>query len=414
MTHPDFGRAFPCSCQEEASAGQRLARLLRFSNLGMLASVRFDALNPQGPGVGAEAQARYGIAIDAARKFAESPAGVLMLTGGHGVGKTHLAAAAANRLIERGQPVFFAFVPDLLDQLRGSYSPDSELSFDEMFDLVKNVPALVLDDLGSHSGAAWAEEKIFQIVNHRYVSNLPAIVTSSVPVDRLDGRLQTRLIDSRWSRVIDLGGSARARTTAMGVIEPAMRESMTFEKFEPHGRTSDRNEQASLQAALVGAKSFARDPDGWLVLVGETGCGKTHLAVAVANVRLDQGHEVYYTRVADLLDDLRVTFSPDSRVTYDEQFDRVKQAPLLILDDLEVEYATPWAQEKLSQIIYFRHGARLPTIITLRELPKDNDPIHSRLYDGRVAQPYAINAPDYRYTGSTQQKRTGSRRSRPF
>ena len=200
VTHPDFGRAFPCSCQEEASDGQRLARLLRFSNLGMLASVRFDALNPQGPGAGAEAQARYGIALDVARKFAEAPAGVLLLTGGHGVGKTHLAAAAANRLIERAQPVFFAFVPDLLDQLRGSYSPDSDLSFDELFDLVKNVPALVLDDLGAQSGGAWADEKLFQIVNHRYVSDLPTIVTSSVPVDRLDGRLQTRLTDSRWSR----------------------------------------------------------------------------------------------------------------------------------------------------------------------------------------------------------------------
>lgn len=401
VTHPDFGRAFPCSCQEEASAGQRLGRLLRFSNLGMLASVRFDDLNPQGPGAGPEAQARYGIALDVARKFAEASAGVLLLTGGHGVGKTHLAAAAANRLIERGQPVFFAFVPDLLDQLRGSYSPDSELSFDELFDLVKNVPTLVLDDLGGHSGAAWAEEKLFQIINHRYVSNLPTIVTSSVPVDRLDGRLQTRLTDSRWSRVIDLGGSARAGTTAMGAIEPTMRQSMTFASFSPEGRNLRGYARETLKAAYDAAWSFAEDPRSWLVLLGDTGCGKTHLAVAVANVQLERGREVFYALVSDLLDDLRETYSPDSRVTYDEQFDRVKQAPLLILDDWGVQSSTPWAQEKLYQIVVHRHHARLPTIFTMREIPNgENDPIASRLNDSRVSTVCIIQAPDYRPSGN--------------
>ena len=406
VTHPDFGRAFPCSCQEEASAGQRLARLLRFSNLGMLASVRFDGLNPQGPGAGPEAQARYGIALDVARKFAEAPAGVLLLTGGHGVGKTHLAAAAANRLIERGQPVFFAFVPDLLDQLRGSYSPDSELSFDELFDLVKNVPTLVLDDLGGHSGAAWAEEKLFQIINHRYVSDLPTIVTSSAPVDRLDGRLQTRLTDSRWSRVIDLGGEAKPGNTAMGAVPPALRESMTFALFEPYGHARDAKGRESLRAALTAARSFAASPGGWTVLWGGPGCGKTHLAVAIANELIEQGREVFYAFVPELLDHLRYTYSPDSRVTYDEQFDRIKQAPVLILDDMGAESSTSWAEEKLYQIIAYRHQSKLPTFITTSKIRSgSDDPIASRLRDGRVAQVIMIQAPDYRDTGSPNRSR---------
>ncbi len=402
----DFGRAFPCVCQEQAGADQRLARLQRFSNLGVLGNVSLEDLNALGPGSGAEAQARYHAALEAARRFVDDQAGVLLLVGGNGVGKTHLAAAAANRLMEKGRPVFFAFVPDLLDQLRGSYSPDSELSYEEMFDQVKNVPVLVLDDLGAHSGAPWAEEKLFQIVNHRYVTGLPTIVTSSVQIDRLDGRLQSRLTDPRSSRVIDLGGSSKAGATAMGAIVPALRRQMTFDSFQPEGRARDRLGRDTLQGALRAARAFARDPDGWLVLIGNSGCGKTHLAVAVANAHLERGGDVFFAFVPDLLDHLRYTFSPDSRVTYDELFDRIKQAPLLVLDDLGAESSTAWANEKLYQIIVHRHHARLPTVITTRDIRSgENDPIASRLNDPQVAQVMAITAPDYRQAGRLQKDR---------
>ncbi len=403
--HPDFGRAFPCACQGQASSEARLARLMRFSNLGVLADVRLSNIDSQGPGESAEARARYEIAHDAAQRFADKPAGLLLLSGGNGVGKTHLAAAAANRLIEQGQPVFFAFVPDLLDQLRGSYASDSELGYEELFDLVKSVPTLILDDLGGHSGTAWAEEKLFQIVNHRYAANLPTVVTSSVQVDRLDGRLQTRLTDSRWSRVIDLGGSAKAGATALGTIPAAMRESMTFDSFDPRGRGGNDHTRQMLAHALTATRSFADSPDGWLVLLGGPGSGKTHLAVAVANRQLGQGHEVFYSFVPDLLDHLRYAYSPDSRITYDELFDQVKQTRLLILDDLGGEKSSPWANEKLYQIIVHRHHSRLPTIVTSRKLPnEDNDPIASRLMDSRVVAIAPMQAPDYRATGSLQRR----------
>lgn len=395
----DFGRAFPCVCQEQASAGQRLSRLQRFSNLGVLAQVSFESLGSAGPGATAEAQARYDAARRAARSFADSPGGTLLLAGGNGTGKTHLAAAAANLLIERGHPVFFAFVPDLLDQLRGSYSPDSDLSYDEMFEQVKNVPVLVLDDLGTHSGTPWAEEKLFQVVNHRFLTGLPTIVTSSVQVERLDGRLQSRLTDPRSSRVIDLGGSAKAGATAMGGIEPAMLRHMTFASFDPRGRARDPRALGTIEAALAMSRAFANDPDGWLVLVGDSGCGKTHLTVAIANEQLAKGGDVFFAFVPDLLDHLRYTFSPDSRVTYDELFDRIRQAPLLVLDDLGAESSTAWANEKLYQIIVHRHNARLPTIITTRALPAGGNPIASRLNDSRLVTVVPITAPDYRQTG---------------
>ena len=404
--HPDFGRAFPCLCQAQQSGSNRLARLQRYSNLGVLHAVTFETLAPSGPGVGPEANARYDAALRAAQAFAGGPTGSLLLTGGHGTGKTCLAAAAANRLMAEGRPVLFTFVPDLLDQLRGGYADDAELSHDEVFEQVKNVAVLVLDDIGAHNGTPWAEEKLFQVVNHRYLNGLPTILTSAVPLERLDGRLQSKLTDPRNALVIDMGGATAARTMSLGGIPHAMLQGMTFDSFEPQGRARTREDRETLAAALHASRAFAQEPDGWLVLVGGPGCGKTHLAVAVANQQLAQGGDVFFAFVPDLLDHLRYTFSPDSRVTYDELFDRIKQAPLLIMDDLGAESSTPWADEKLYQIIVHRHNARFPTVITMRALPSGHaDPVASRLNDARMVTEVPITSPDYRQTGRVRQER---------
>jgi DNA replication protein DnaC len=400
VTHADFGKAFPCTCQLEASEEQRLGRLQRFSNMGMLAEVTFEATDLRGPGASPEAHARFTAALEASKAYSEDPHGCLLLVGGSGTGKTHLAAAVANRLMSKGMPVFFAFVPDLLDHLRASYSPEGGLSYEELLEQVKSIPVLVLDDLGTQSGTAWAEEKMYQVLNHRYLSNLPTVITSTTLIERMDGRLQSRLLDPRTSQVMDLGGSTRQGGLGIGAVEPEMLKHMTFASFDPAGRAKDAQVRETLQAATTLARSFAEHPEGWLVLVGDSGCGKTHLAVAVANERLAKGEEVFFAFVPDLLDHLRYTFSPDSRVTYDELFDRVKQAPLLVLDDLGSETSTPWANEKLYQVIVHRHNAQLPTIITTRAIPSgQSDPVASRLNDPRLVTVMPIIAPDYRQQG---------------
>ena len=87
----------------------------------------------------------------------------------------------------------------------------------------------------------------------------------------------------------------------------------------------------------------------------------------------------------------------------------MKRTPLLILDDLGSETATPWAHEKLYQIIVQRHNARLPTIITTRQLPSgEGDPIASRLNDPRIVQVMPIEAPDYRHGGGATAQRAQS------
>jgi DNA replication protein DnaC len=194
----DFGRAIPCVCRE----GEMRERLRRRSNLGHLTSKSFESFDPEGrdgPVAGAAD------ALGHCRAYAEAPPGWLVLTGPYGCGKTHLAAAIANRQIELGNEVFFTVVPDLLDHLRATFGPGSDVTYDELFEAVRNVPLLVLDDLGMQSETSWAREKMFQVLNHRLNAELPTVITTNLSVDDMDERLRTRLKHRDVAVVITIG-----------------------------------------------------------------------------------------------------------------------------------------------------------------------------------------------------------------
>ena len=136
---------------------------------------------------------------------------------------------------------------------------------------------------------------------------------------------------------------------------------------------------------------------GWLVLTGDHGCGKTHLAAAIANYRTQAGHQVEFQIVPDFLDHLKRTFDPESKVAFDSLFERVRKAGLLVLDDLGAHTSTPWAQEKLYQIINYRYNAQLATVITTPlALNEIEDRISSRMSDVKFCFVFHILAPDFR------------------
>lgn len=164
----------------------------------------------------------------------------------------------------------------------------------------------------------------------------------------------------------------------------------TFETFNP--------DIPGIKLAYERALRFARKPQGWLILFGNYGVGKTHLAASIANEALRHHTKVLFAIVPDLLDHLRSTFGPSSESAYDQRFEQIRDAALLVLDDLGTESTTPWAKEKLFQIINHRYNYALPTVITSNRKPEDIDPrIFSRMADRPLSQDIIlIDAGDYR------------------
>ena len=144
-------------------------------------------------------------AADSARKFAKSPKGWLVLNGPPGAGKTHLAAAIANDLLRRKQPALFLNVPDLLNFLREAFRPKgaNDPSFEQRLRTIRDFPVLILDDWGAHSDTPWADEQLYLILNHRTERNLPTVVTSNLPMEDLEPRVRSRLMNRRIGKVIE-------------------------------------------------------------------------------------------------------------------------------------------------------------------------------------------------------------------
>ena len=401
--HPHFGQLFPCHCKQVDLERQRLERLRALSNLdrhARLVGMTFDSFVPQGYGLPPDQAANLRLAFDTARQYAEQPQGWLVLLGGYGCGKTHLAAAIANRAIERGQAVLFVVVPDLLDHLRATFSPDSPVGYDERFEEVCGAPLLILDELGAQSSTPWAQEKLFQILNHRYNALLPTVVTSNLSLDEIDLRLRSRLADPGLAMVVTILApdfrlsGADLRHSPLSSL--ALLGDLTFERFDLREGELPPEERANLKRAFELCRAYAAEPDGWLLLTGDYGCGKTHLAAAIANARVALGQPAVFVVVPDLLDYLRAAFDPASQARFGQRFDEVRNAPLLVLDDLGTESASPWAQEKLYQLFNHRYNARLPTVITTaRPLDEVDARLRTRLLDVGRCTVFAVLAPGY-------------------
>ena len=408
LGHANFGKALQCTCQATATLAKRIKSLQQFSNLGNFGNLTFETLPEKARSKSKERQKKYTAALKYSESYARNLKGWLILSGSSGSGKTQIAAAIANNCLQQGQPVFFVGVADLLDHLRTTFSPKEDVSYDELFEQVRSVPVLILDDFRTPSISPWAEEKLYQILNYRSNSKSPTIITTSIPIHQTNERFKSRFEDLTLSKILDLGWDTKDYLVKLGLIHPTMLKNMSFQSFNPSGNNASLREQETLRAAMNAAKSFSGYPQGWLVLLGDSGVGKTHLAVAIAGEQLNEGHDVFFTSTLDLLDNLRRTFGSQSFLAFDELFEQVKQTPLLIMDDFQFENSSSWSQEKLYQIIVHRHNAELPTIITARLLDTANDPtdklsprdpIVSRLNDARLVSTIPIQSGDYRNQG---------------
>lgn len=153
-------------------------------------------------------------AYTAAQKFLDCPDPLpfLSLLGGVGLGKTHLSIAIAWRWLERGiGTVLYYQVENLLDELRWRYRDwrhDGESDPYELIDYAKNCSLCILDDLGAHKATEWAEAKLDEIIDARYINRRATIITSNLPINQWSARIADRAAEGV---VMILDGKSRRK-----------------------------------------------------------------------------------------------------------------------------------------------------------------------------------------------------------
>ena len=105
----------------------------------------------------------------------------LLLFGNVGTGKSSSAGCIANALLDKGVPVMMTNFARLLNKLTDMYSGDRNAYIDSF----NSFPLLIIDDLGVERNSEFAREQVFNIIDSRYRSQLPMIVTTNLTVDEL-------------------------------------------------------------------------------------------------------------------------------------------------------------------------------------------------------------------------------------
>lgn len=110
----------------------------------------------------------------------------LYLNGNFGSGKTYLISALFNELAKDGIKSAIIFWPEFLRDLKASFSND----FNEKYNYIKNVPLLLIDDIGAEATTLWARDEILcPLVQYRMQEHLPTFFTSNLDIKELEQHL---------------------------------------------------------------------------------------------------------------------------------------------------------------------------------------------------------------------------------
>lgn len=113
----------------------------------------------------------------------------LALTGSVGIGKTMLAIAAANELLDRMIPTAFVVTPDLIAELRAAQFTDGGQDLERKIYKLSTVQVCIFDDVAKEKPSEWVQTQYFRIIDARYRAKLPTIFTSNYNFDQIAERL---------------------------------------------------------------------------------------------------------------------------------------------------------------------------------------------------------------------------------
>ena len=108
-----------------------------------------------------------------------------------------------------------------------------------------------------------------------------------------------------------------------------------------------------------------------LMLIGNPGCGKTHLAVAVLRRLIERGHRCLFVDYSKLIESIKKGFDPVEGGAHREAYREALEADVLLLDDLGAHRAQEYLEDALTAIFSHRSNNNLPTIVTTNEYDPD-------------------------------------------
>jgi DNA replication protein DnaC len=123
----------------------------------------------------------------------------MILHGKPGTGKTYAVFAMANKLMTIGKPVMVISSIGILNRIKDAYS-----SGDSEHDILKalhNASLLVIDDLGAEHYTDWSASILYKLIDDRYRTRRPMVITTNLPLADLEKKLSTDGIPRAYSRL---------------------------------------------------------------------------------------------------------------------------------------------------------------------------------------------------------------------
>ena len=188
---------------------------------------------------------------------------------------------------------------------------------------------------------------------------------------------------------------------------PPLYHNASFDNFVVPGPDNPIGRR-DLTSVLLGVKTYVRDfPNDarpGLLLIGEAGTGKTHLAVAALRKIVEKGFECLFCDYQNLLDRIRSGYDPTSNSSDKEAYRIALDSEVLLLDDLGAHRVTDWVEDTVTSIVTWRCNHRKALIATTNLPDGDAGSV--------LAEKSPLGRPEYR---TTLAERIGARaRSRLF
>lgn len=124
----------------------------------------------------------------------------IFMTGGTGLGKTHLSLSIAKKVIEQNYSVVYGSVPDLFRKIeRAHFDRNSDESESEIVNTLKECDLLLLDDLGAEFDSQFNISCLYEIINSRLNFGRPTIVNTNLTGSELKKRYSDRIVSRLYS-----------------------------------------------------------------------------------------------------------------------------------------------------------------------------------------------------------------------